>query len=712
MLKMIRKCSSIFLVIVLVFGLVPTWGFANNEVWDGTIPAQNENAGYSGGEGSELKPYLISNAGDLAQLMVNTNAGGTSYSANKYFLQTADIVLNYPDVFAVDEEGVITGLAEGKTANLWFPIGISYIFNFSGHYDGGGRAVRGIYIDIDKYLDEPGYVGLFGRASGATITNVGVESSYIKGDVNVGGVVGNCYRGSVINSYNTGTVVGKRNDIGGVAGWLWGEGNNLRNSGRVTGVNNVGGLIGRYGGEGDYGLRDSYNTGEVRGIKRVGGLVGEGAQAHLDKCYNLGKVTGEDAVGGLIGCLFGGSGENAVGSTRRSFNLGDVTGIENVGGIIGENSTLTSVTTAYNTGHVTGQSVVGGVVGNNSKSNSLITNTYNVGNVIGNDSFGGVVGESLKSENVKTSYYLDTVVQNPTNTLGTALTEAEMRLAGSFVNFNFGWDWEIGVTENYNYPTLILLPHPTVFDDMVCISFDSDGGSAVAPIFGKTGDPIPDISAPTKEGHIFLKWQPALPAIFPEENLFVKALWEAQIYDITFVLDNGEDDVIVPTEHGKVPQAPTGFEKYAHTFVGWDAELVAATAAATYTAQWVLNVYDITFDFNNGDESLIVPTNHGAYPSVPPNPAKRDHVFMGWYPEIVPANCEATYTATWLGDINIDGRVNTLDALMALKHVTGESPLTGFQLVLADVNRDERVNVLDALMILQFASGKRTSFSK
>ena len=85
---------------------------------------------------------------------------------------------------------------------------------------------------------------------------------------------------------------------------------------------------------------------------------------------------------------------------------------------------------------------------------------------------------------------------------------------------------------------------------------------------------------------------------------------------------------------------------------------------------------------------------------------------MGWYPEIVPANCEATYTATWLGDINIDGRVNTLDALMALKHVTGESPLTGFQLVLADVNRDERVNVLDALMILQFASGKRTSFSK
>lgn len=101
---------------------MPISALSAEEVWDGTFPAADENAAYSGGSGLQEDPYLISTAEDLAQLSVNTNEI-PDYTVDKYFKQTADIILNSPDVFARDEKGYITGIAEGKTANAWTPIG-------------------------------------------------------------------------------------------------------------------------------------------------------------------------------------------------------------------------------------------------------------------------------------------------------------------------------------------------------------------------------------------------------------------------------------------------------------------------------------------------------------------------------------------------------------------------------------------------------------
>ncbi len=60
-----------------------------------------------------------------------------------------------------------------------------------------------------------------------------------------------------------------------------------------------------------------------------------------------------------------------------------------------------------------------------------------------------------------------------------------------------------------------------------------------------------------------------------------------------------------------------------------------------------------------------------------------------------------------LGDINGDGKVNSLDALWALQAASENRALTSTQFLAADVNRDEKVNSLDALWILQAASGNR-----
>ena len=58
------------------------------------------------------------------------------------------------------------------------------------------------------------------------------------------------------------------------------------------------------------------------------------------------------------------------------------------------------------------------------------------------------------------------------------------------------------------------------------ITFDTDGGSAVAPITLDYGTVITDPAAPEKESYIFRGWTPELPKTMPAADLTVKAQWE------------------------------------------------------------------------------------------------------------------------------------------------------------------------------------------
>ena len=57
---------------------------------------------------------------------------------------------------------------------------------------------------------------------------------------------------------------------------------------------------------------------------------------------------------------------------------------------------------------------------------------------------------------------------------------------------------------------------------------------------------------------------------------------------------------------------------------------------------------------------------------------------------------------TLLGDVNEDGEINFLDAIMVLRHDAEIIELEGNQLKAADVNKDGEVNFLDAIMILRY----------
>ena len=63
-----------------------------------------------------------------------------------------------------------------------------------------------------------------------------------------------------------------------------------------------------------------------------------------------------------------------------------------------------------------------------------------------------------------------------------------------------------------------------------------------------------------------------------------------------------------------------------------------------------------------------------------------------------------------LGDVNEDGKVNTLDAVKILQYVAKKTTLTDNQKLAANTNRDGKVNTLDAVKILQYVAKKITKF--
>jgi hypothetical protein len=335
---------------------------------------------------------------------------------------------------------------------------------FGGTFDGNGYEISNLHIQGG------GYLGLFGQmGSGANISNLGIKAVDVNGTgYYVGALVGYNYKGSIIESYSTGTVTGD-DRIGGLVGENWrgsitssystvtvsGDrsigglvGYNLRgtveicfSTGTITGTGEeVGGLVG----DNVFGsITTSYSTGSVMGTgEKVGGLVGANYYGGIISSYNSGTITGTGAaVGGLVGYIY----ESSI---AASYNMGTVTGIsEQVGGLVGYNW-RSSITTSYSTGTVSGDKDVGGLLGYND--DGSITASYNTGEVTGNEHTGGLVGyKGLVGFTdygvVITSFWDRETSGQDTSAGGTGLTTGEMQEISTFLNA--GWDF---VDENLN----------------------------------------------------------------------------------------------------------------------------------------------------------------------------------------------------------------------------------------------------------------------
>ena len=120
------------------------------------------------------------------------------------------------------------------------------------------------------------------------------------------------------------------------------------------------------------------------------------------------------------------------------------------------------------------------------------------------------------------------------------------------------------------------------------ITFDTAGGSEIAPITQDYGTVITAPEAPTREGYTFIGWDKEIPTTMPAENMTVTAQWEINRYTITFDTAGGSEIAPITQDYGTAITAPEAPEREGYTFIGWDKAIPETMPAENITlkARW------------------------------------------------------------------------------------------------------------------------------
>ncbi len=347
-------------------------------------------------------------------------SGGTGASEDPY------LISNLNDLLALSnsENAAFWNSHFKQTADIdalsgpALPIG-NRVDPFTGSYDGQGYSIHNISIN------QPGEnsIGLFGRAENATIKNLTIHG-VVTGMKEVGGLVGHLSGdNSIIENVHTDVTVTATKDLD----------NEWTEAGGLVGTM-LGGTIHQCSAQGDV-------TGPGR---TIGGLVGFVRSSKITASYASGNVSttsiNQGSVGGLVGTMDNGRG------------LADLPLIED----------------CYATGNVsagvnTGTPGVGGLVGRVRSVDSHINRSYAMGTVsTDGGETGGLVGYNADTthSNITNSFWdTDSSVIN-TSAGGTGKTTADMQKESVFSGD--GWQfpnvWRIDETDtnpaNGGYPSL------------------------------------------------------------------------------------------------------------------------------------------------------------------------------------------------------------------------------------------------------------------
>lgn len=135
------------------------------------------------------------------------------------------------------------------------------------------------------------------------------------------------------------------------------------------------------------------------------------------------------------------------------------------------------------------------------------------------------------------------------------------------------------------------------------------------------------------------------------DNITLYAKWAANTYTITFDTAGGSEIAPITQDYGTVITAPEAPTREGYTFIGWDKEIPTTMPAEnmTVTAQWKINRYTITFDTAGGSEITPITQDYGTAITAPEAPTREGYAFMGWDREIpttMPAE-NITLKARW-----------------------------------------------------------------
>ncbi len=338
---------------------------------------------FTTGSGTQEDPYMIYDVYDLQAMSNNLTAH-----------------------YALANDIDASETSEWNGGAGFEPIG-DWGSEFIGSLDGYNHTINGLHID------RPGtdYLGLFGYVgTDGILKNIGLLDNYVNG-----WEYDYYYMENIFSD-----------NVGGLAGRIWGDIYNCHVNGTVYGGSCVGGLVGLSSGS-------------------------------IEKSYVMGVVVGDVSVGGLAGSI------DNFGFLSSSYSTANVYGDyypsgtgARIGGLVG---TSNGIVNSYSTGNVGGIKYVGGLVGFKDTYGSL-TNTYSTGYVTGYEDIGGLVGYSITGGDVSNSFW-DIETSGQTESYGgTGKTTAEMKTQNTFTDA--GWDFDNiwHMEEEITYPLFQWQPLP------------------------------------------------------------------------------------------------------------------------------------------------------------------------------------------------------------------------------------------------------------
>ena len=191
----------------------------------------------------------------------------------------------------------------------------------------------------------------------------------------------------------------------------------------------------------------------------------------------------------------------------------------------------------------------------------------------------------------------------------------------------------------------------TNISELIYVSFNSQGGSAVPDLNPAYNTKITEPTAPTRTGYTFSGWYKEAACTnawnfstdLVTTNTTLYAKWTINVYTVTFDSQGGTSVASVNTNYNTTISTPTEPTRTGYTFAGWYKESACTniwnfttnlvTNNTTLYAKWIVNVYLVTFNTQGGSTVASVYADYNSTISTPTAPTRTGYTFGGWYKE-------------------------------------------------------------------------------
>jgi uncharacterized repeat protein (TIGR02543 family) len=216
-----------------------------------------------------------------------------------------------------------------------------------------------------------------------------------------------------------------------------------------------------------------------------------------------------------------------------------------------------------------------------------------------------------------------------------------------------GWYKDIALTSEWNFSTEKVMQDTTLYAkwtiNQYTVSFNVDGGSAIASQTINYNDRAVEPTAPTKTGYTFAGWYTdnTFSALYDFTNMpivdhtTIYAKWNINSYTVSFDVDGGSAVAPIVTNYNTTIAEPIAPTRTGYTFAGWYKEAGftsewnfatdKVTEDTTIYVKWTINQYTVTFNPNGGSSVASKVTDYNTMITEPMPPTRAGYSFGGWY---------------------------------------------------------------------------------